>query len=66
MARYKMIKSIGLVARWEKAVALNPKVSYSDPEFMQPMRWVGGGGGGGWGEGDSRVGSVFLMGLGLC
>lgn len=41
MARYSQVRSSGLIERWNKAVAANPDVDYTDPEFMQPMSiWV--------------------------
>jgi hypothetical protein len=37
LARYRAIRHSGLVAKWEAASAANPKVDYTDAEFVQPM-----------------------------
>jgi hypothetical protein len=36
--RYKMLESSGFIARFKKAVAANPKLTFDDPQFEQPMR----------------------------
>jgi hypothetical protein len=39
VARYRVIRTSGLLARWEAAAAADPKADYTAPEFTQPMRW---------------------------
>ncbi|KAI8467277.1 MAG: POT family-domain-containing protein [Monoraphidium minutum] len=37
MARYRVVRSSGLVSRWEEAAAADPSVDYSEARFVQPM-----------------------------
>jgi hypothetical protein len=37
MARYRAVRSSGLLARWEAAAAADVKADFSSPEFTEPM-----------------------------
>jgi hypothetical protein len=38
MARYRVVRTAGLIPKWEAALAADPKADYTDPAFTQPMR----------------------------